>query len=413
MGAGAYHPHRMNAPGAKDARIGVLTLGLYVGTCYGGAERVAYDFVKGLDPERFAGHLCLVNAPPPDRLEVNEADMAALEELGVKVHRLECRSVLSNVAWGRLYTLLRRESIGILHSHMPRASVPGTIIGKIARTPVIVSHEHTWSFKGRPVRRFLDRNVVARGSDVVLAVSERDREQMIEVERMRADRIRVLPNGIPAPDETGARVRGELGVPDGVAAIGAVGRLYEQKGYDDLISAVGLLKRSTAQPFRCLIIGHGPEEERLQGMIDAQGLAEDVRLVGRRQDIADVIPALDIAVLPSKYEGSPLAILEYMAGGAPIVATAVGGVPELIEDGVHGLLVRPEDPAALAAGMQSLLEDPELAARLGAAAKERQRANFDLDVVVRRLEDLYLELYSSSRAAPLRAPAAADSPSNG
>jgi glycosyltransferase involved in cell wall biosynthesis len=118
-------------------------------------------------------------------------------------------------------------------------------------------------------------------------------------------------------------------------------------------------------------------------------------------------------VLPSKYEGSPLAILEYMAGGAPIVATAVGGVPELIEDGVHGLLVGPEDPAALAAGMQRLLEDRELAARLGAAAKERQRANFDLDVVVRRLEDLYLELYSSSRAAPLRAPAAADSPSNG
>jgi glycosyltransferase involved in cell wall biosynthesis len=403
----------MNAPGAKDSRIGVLTLGLYVGTCYGGAERVAYDFVERLDPERFARHLCVVHAPPPDRRAINEADMAALERLGVVVHRLECRSLRSNVAWGRLYTLLRRESIGVLHSHMPRASVPGTIIAKMARTPVIVSHEHTWSFEGRPVRRFLDRNVVARGSDVVLAVSERDRQQMIEVERMRADRIRVLPNGIPTPAESGAPVRAELGVPAEVGLIGAVGRLYAQKGYDDLISAIGLLKRSYTRPFRCLIFGHGPEEERLRGLIEEQGLGQEIELAGRRQDIADVIPALDIAVLPSKYEGSPLAILEYMAGGAPIVATAVGGVPELIESGVHGLLVRPEDPADLAAAMQRLLEDRELAARLGAAAKERQRANFDLDVVVRRLEDLYLELYGSSRGAPALAHTPAESPSNG
>ena len=117
--------------------------------------------------------------------------------------------------------------------------------------------------------------------------------------------------------------------------------------------------------------------------------------------------------MPSKYEGMPLAILEYMAGGAPIVATAVGGVPELIDDGGHGLLVRPEDPEDLAAALQKLLEDRELAARLGAAAKERQRANFDLDVVVRRLEDLYLELYSSSRGAPVLTPAPAESASNG
>jgi glycosyltransferase involved in cell wall biosynthesis len=413
VGAGAYHPHGMNAPVAKDSRIGVLTLGLYVGTCYGGAEQVAYDFVKRLDPERFARHLCVVHAPPPDRLAVNEADMAELEQLGVDVHRLECRSLLSNIAWARLYTLLRRESIGVLHSHMPRASVPGTIIATAARTPVIVSHEHTWSFKGHPVRRFLDRNVVARGSDVVLAVSERDRQQMIEVERMRADRIRVLPNGIPAPAQTGASVRAELGVPAGVGLIGAVGRLYPQKGYDDLISAIGVLKRSYARPFRCLIFGHGPEEDRLRALIEERDLGQELQLVGRREDIADVIQALDVAVLSSKYEGSPLAILEYMAGGAPIVATAVGGVPELIETGVHGLLVRPEDPEDLAAAMQKLLEDRELAARLGAAAKERQRANFDLDVVVRRLEELYLELYSSSRGAPVLAHAPAESASNG
>jgi glycosyltransferase involved in cell wall biosynthesis len=397
----------------NDARIGVLTLGLYVGTCYGGAERVAFEFAKRLDPERFRRYLCVVHAPPADRRAVNEADLHELEQLGVDVLRLECESFLSNVAWARLYKLLRRESIGVIHAHMPRASVPGTVIGRLARTPVIVSHEHTWSFQGMPVRRFLDRNVVARGSDVVLAVSERDRQQMIEVERIPPECIRVLPNGIPTPSVNGICVRSDLGVPPEVGLIGAVGRLYPQKGYDDLIRAIALLRESYGRPFRCLVFGHGPEEDRLRALIDELGVAAEVQLVGRREDIADVIRALDIAVLSSKYEGMPLAILEYMAGAAPIVATAVGGVPELIEDGVQGLLVKPEDPGELAAAMQRLLEDRDLAARLGRAAYERQRANYDLDVVVRQLEDLYVELYRGSRTGATRTHAAAGSPSKG
>jgi glycosyltransferase involved in cell wall biosynthesis len=91
--------------------------------------------------------------------------------------------------------------------------------------------------------------------------------------------------------------------------------------------------------------------------------------------------------------------MEYMAGAAPIVATAVGGVPELIQDGVHGLLVRPSDPSELAAAIRRLLEDRALASRLGRSARERQRANFDLDVVVRRLESVYLELYHATQLA--------------
>jgi glycosyltransferase involved in cell wall biosynthesis len=376
----------MRAKKPHDDRIGVLTLGLYVGTCYGGAERVAYEFAKRLDPARFRSYLCVVHSPPPDRRDIQAADLRELEGLGVGVLRLECDSLVSNVAWARLYKLLRRESIGVMHAHMPRASVPGTIIARLARTPVVVSHEHTWSFQGMPVRRFLDRNVVARGSDVMLAVSERDRQQMVAVERIPADRIRVLPNGIPMPSESGVSVRADLGVGADVGLIGSVGRLYPQKGYDELIRAVALMKQSYARPLRCVILGHGPEQGRLTALIDELGVAEQVQLLGRRGDIADVVRALDVAVLSSRYEGMPLAIIEYMAGGAPIVSTAVGGVPELIEDGVHGLLVRPDDPAELAAGIQRLLEDRALARRLGEAARQRQRANYDLDVVVRRLQ---------------------------
>jgi len=386
-------------PDREDARLRVLTLGRDVGTCFGGAERVAFELVKQLDPERFRRYLCITHARPPDRRAANEHELRELEACGVKVLRLECRGVLSNLAWARLYRLLVHERIDILHAHMPRASVPGTIVGRLARVPVIVNHEHGWSFQGKPMRRFLDRNVLARGGDVLLAVSGQDRSHMVEVERIPSGRIRILPNGIPSPPADGHDVRGELAPSAGVCLVGAVGRLYPEKGYDELIGAIAVLKRTYSGPIACVIAGHGPEEDRLNGLIVELGLTGQVRLIGRRRDVPDVIRSLDVAVLCSRNEGSPLAVLEYMAAGAPIVATAVGGVPELIEDGVHGLLVPPRDPDALAQGIRRLLEDRALALRLGGAARERQRANYDLDVVIQRLENLYLELYEASRRA--------------
>lgn len=380
-----------------DSRVRALTLTRDVGAGFGGAERLAFEYTMRLDPARFARYLCLSHAPDVQYSVATERDVARLEADGVKVLRLERRSPASNVAWMRLYSLLVRESIDIMHAHMPRASVPGTIIGRAARVPVIISHEHGWSFDGKPVRRFLDRNVVARGSDVLLAVSEWDRQNIAQVERIPIDRVRVLPNGIQPGRSEEHDLRAELGIPATHALIGAVGMLRPEKGYRDLIEAMALLKRDSLAA-RCVIAGDGPEETSLRSLITSLDLTDDVLLLGRRTDVPDVIRALDVAVLCSKHEGSPLAVIEYMAGAAPIVATAVGGIPELIEDGVHGLLVEPSDPAALAGAVGRLLADRPLASRLAQAARERQRAEFDLEVVVRRLESLYLELYERSRS---------------
>jgi glycosyltransferase involved in cell wall biosynthesis len=146
-----------------------------------------------------------------------------------------------------------------------------------------------------------------------------------------------------------------------------------------------------------VILGDGPQEQQLRDLSAEVGVLDALLLPGRRTDVPDVIRCLDVAVLCSRREGSPLAVLEYMAGGAPIVATDVGGVPELISDGQHGLLVPPDDPEGLAGGIERLLGDREFALRLGAAAKARQRAEYDLDVVVARLQRLYLELYEHGR----------------
>lgn len=388
----------MAPPEKRDPRLGVLTLALDAGSGYGGAEKLAYEFARRLDPERFASYLCTIRAAFPDRESATVRDRAELAAAGVRFVELnERRAFLATPgAWRGLYGLLRREAIDVVHAHMPRATVPGTILARLARVPVVISHEHGSALGNRRVRAFIDREIIARLSTVMLAVSEWDRANLIEHEGISADLIRVLPNGIaPLLDAVAGPA---FSLPADRPLVGAVGRLYPEKGYDVLIRAVALLRERGRRLF-CAVVGVGPEQAVLQRLIDELGAGEDVQLLGRRDDVGRIIRELDVAVLSSVREGSPLAMLEYMAAGAPIVATRVGGVPELIADGVHGLLVPAKDPPALAAGIERLLDDRILARRLGAAAQLRQRSEFDLGVVVTRLERLYVELYERSRRA--------------
>jgi glycosyltransferase involved in cell wall biosynthesis len=383
---------------ADGDRLRVLTIARDVGSGYGGAEKVAYEFVRRLDPTRFESFLCTTRAPHPTREESVARDRVELAAQGIKVLDLNRESHFELSPWRRVFALLRRESIDIVHAHMPRASVPAAILARLAGVPVVISHEHGSELEGKTARRLLDRYIVATLSTKMLAVSEWDRTNIIASEGIPPQRIDVLHNGIPSPPERGPDLRVELGLAPEVPLIGAVGRLFPEKGYEELIRAATLM-RERGRALRCVIVGDGREwhEDQLRSLIEELGVGAEVTMLGRRTDVADVIRSLDVAVLSSRREGSPLAMLEYMAGGAPIVATAVGGVPELIEDGEHGLLVPPGDPAALSAAIERLLDDRSLAARLGAAAKARQRAEYDLDVVVERLQQLYIELYERSR----------------
>jgi glycosyltransferase involved in cell wall biosynthesis len=143
-----------------------------------------------------------------------------------------------------------------------------------------------------------------------------------------------------------------------------------------------------------LIVGDGPERGRLEALVKQLGLEDTVLLTGARTDVPDVLAALNVAVLSSDYEGIPLSILEFMDAGKPIVATDVGGIPEVIEDGVHGVLVPPRDEAALVAAAADVLRDPEAAREMGARARERCRREFSLDRTVERLQQLYRQLHS-------------------
>jgi glycosyltransferase involved in cell wall biosynthesis len=390
----AHHPRLRVLHLARDAGYGGI----------GGAEILVLEFARRLDPQRFESFLCTTRRPEPDRAALAAREAAELERGGVRVLNLDRASSRSLVPWSRLWWLLVRERIDVVHAHMPRANVPGALLARGARVPVVVGHEHGSVRYADPMRRLLNRTVVGPLSDAVLAVSDWDRRRLVAEQGLPASRVRVFRNGIlPLPDDVDD-VRPELADP-GVPIVGALGRLDPVKGYDTLIEAVARLRASEVR-LRCVIAGVGPDEARLRGLIRERGVEGEVVLLGLRDDVPALLRAFDVAVMSSRSEGAPLAIIEYMAAGLPIIATRVGGIPELIEPEVHGILVAPDDPEALAAGVRRVLEHPDRAAELAAAARTRQQAEFDLDVVVGRLEDLYLSLYDSRRARRRRRRAA-------
>jgi glycosyltransferase involved in cell wall biosynthesis len=322
---------------------------------------------------------------------VQEAERR-LQGAGVRYFGLGRRTSTDFYRWLALRGLLRRERVDVPHTHMFGSNAWGTVIGRLARVPVIVAHEHTWSFEGRPLRRLVDREVIGRGSTAFIAVSRDDQRKMIEIEGVNPKKILHVPNGIAAPPPpSGADVRAELGIPAGARVIGTVSVLRPQKALDVFVRASARLLRERPDLY-VLLAGDGPLRGELTALVESLGVQDRLLMLGYRSDASDVIAALEVAVSSSAFEGSPLAVMEYMESARPIVATRVGGVPDLIEDGVNGLLVDPGDEAALAAAIERMLADPEAARRMGEAARDRRRREFTVDLMVRRFEALYERL---------------------
>jgi glycosyltransferase involved in cell wall biosynthesis len=380
------------APISLPERVHVVTLIDGLGSL-GGAERLALMIATRLDPERFDSTLCVSRSPPAGDHDPSVSQ--ALEELtaaGTRFLPLGRRSKLDVWVWGKLERFLRRERVQVLHAHKFGSNVWGTLMGRMARVPVVLAHEHTWSYEGQPLRRFLDREIVARGADRFIAVSREDRRRMIEVERIDPARTLFLPNGVPAsPPPGGHDVRAEFGIPAGAPVIGTVGVMRPQKAHHLLLRAAAQLLDRWPD-LQVLLAGDGLERQRLEELAHELHIQGAVRFLGNRTDVPDVLRALDVAVCCSDFEGSPLAVMEYMDAALPVVSTAVGGVPDLIEPGVHGLLVPVGESSAIADAVTELLQDHERARAMGLRGRERRRSEFDIDVLVRRLEDLYRQL---------------------
>jgi glycosyltransferase involved in cell wall biosynthesis len=186
----------------------------------------------------------------------------------------------------------------------------------------------------------------------------------------------------------------DVGLREGVPVIGTVCRLIEpDKGITVLLQAMAKLTGPPA-PLACqlLIVGEGPARSQLHDLGQRLGILSRVVFTGMRRDIADLLPLLDVFVMPSLSEGFGIAIVEAMAAGRPVVASAVGGIPEIVQHEETGLLVPPGDPVALAAALRDLLTRPDRARALGACGQQRARERFSIEVAVKRHEDLYEKL---------------------
>jgi len=190
--------------------------------------------------------------------------------------------------------------------------------------------------------------------------------------------------------------RASLGAANGELVIGSVGCLAARKDYGTLLEALATLERS-GRRFHAALVGDGPEREALEQRARELGVSARTTFLGERADVERLLPAMDVFVLSSREEGIPNALLEAMAAGRPSVATAVGGTPEVLEDGVTGWLVPPADPAALAAALEQTLADPDEARRRGEAARRATEEKMSIDAMVRRHEEFYRRAVDGER----------------
>lgn len=374
----------------------------------GGAELMARTIALGLDPARFE-RLVVVTRP-------GVWDAEHLLREGVRVVELARRHRGALWAWPGFVSLLRRERVDILHAHKHGSNVNAVVWGRLAGVPLIVAHEHTWSFEGQPLRRLLDRELVGRFADAVLAVSEEDRRRLVEVVGLDASKIWLTPIAAWSYELRGRQartrdVRSELGIAPETLVVGTVAKLRAQKALEVLLEASVLL-RAQVPELRVLIAGSGPEESRLAALAAELGLGETVTFLGGLSpgEVPDLLEQLDVAINCSDWEGTPGNVLEAMAAGVPVVATRVGGTPDLIEHGVHGLLVPPRDPVALAAAARELLSDPERRTRMGEQARRRHRESYSASTLVERMEEIYEALWADRRRGLGRRLGRADGP---
>lgn len=379
------------------ARVHVLAITDSLGT--GGAEQIVLSLNLALDPERFQRTVCVSRDPTyldPSGEYDTPGRLACLRDHGVALVMLRRQSSFNVLEWLRLIRFIRAHRVDVIHTHKFGSNFWGAVVGRLARVPVVIAHEHTWSFEGQPLRRFIDRRVIGRLADAVIAVSAADRRRMIEVVGIPADRVVFIPNGIqPLSVGDGPALRREAGVPPRAPALVAVANLRPQKALDVLLRAVSLVRRRFPDAY--LLLAGGGDRAPLEALAAELGISAAVVFLGMRFDVENVLAAGDIAVSSSDFEGSPLAAMEYLAAGLPVVATEVGGMPDLVRHGENGLLVPRRDPEALAGAISELLGDPARAREMGERGRELQRKEFSLDAMVQRVQDLYVELLNGGQ----------------
>jgi glycosyltransferase involved in cell wall biosynthesis len=342
-----------------------------------------------------------------------KADLQQLGQAGVTVFQVpslvrEINPVLDAWATVTLWRLLRRVRPEVVHTHTSKAGAVGRLAAWLAGIPVVIHTPHGHLFYGY-YGRFLStlvcfaERLLGRLTDRIVTLTDRGAQEHVQYTIASPQKFVTIPGGNSLAQFRSMRVnaidkRKELGLPPEGPIIGAVGRLVPIKGHTWLLRAV---PRVLAEfPQACVVlIGDGPLLGELKELAAELGISPHVVFLGTRHDMPGCLAALDLFVLPSLNEGMGRALVEAMAVGCPVVATRVGGIPDVVTDGMTGLLVPPRDDRALAEAILTLLRNRSRRAAYGAAARRHVDGRFDVETMVHNIERLYDEVWQEKHPA--------------
>lgn len=386
------------------SKVRILQL---VTTTIGGAGEHVLLLSKGLDKSQFEVTVAFSPGMPLDQ---------AFYDAGLRVIPIPMRRsggmVTSLKGFASLLALIRRERFDIVHTHTSVAGALGRVGAKLVGGPIVIhmvhayaAHDYVPSLKRwifLQIERFLDTI-----TDYYVAGSEAIRTKGIERRIMSPNRIRCIYYALDlvrfdayaSTDER--KLREELGILGDDAIIGVIGRLEQQKGIECFLDAAARITHKRAA-VRFLIVGDGPLRAFLEHKTRSLGLGKKVHFLGWRKDIPRVMKALDVLVVPSLWEAFGIVNLEAMAARKPVVATSVEGIPEVVENGVTGLLVPPCDARAISEAVSKILDDPELQRRMGESGRHRVETMFTAEAMVKEHQELYWQLLSERQCNNIR-----------
>lgn len=374
----------------------------------GGAQENTLLSVRGL--ERLGYRVELAAGPetgPEGQLPVPE---------DVRFHQVpglvrDIRPLQDVRALWSLYRLMRR-GYDVVHTHTSKAGVLGRLAARLAGIPVVVHtpHGHVYhGYGGRLKSRafvWVER-LLARWTDALVALTESEKVEHLREGVGRPDQWTVIPSGVQLHRfQAGTPLRRQdLGLAEGSFVVGCVARLAPVKGVDQAVRAVARL-HTAGYSVHLVVVGDGPQRAELEGLARRLGVQGCVHFLGLRRDVPHLLPLFDVLVLPSRNEGMGRAAVEAQAAGIPVVASRVGGIPDVVADGETGLLVAPEDPEALARALATLVADPVRRTRMGKAAREWVKEHLTAEAMVASLDRLYRERTEAKPARALGARAA-------
>lgn len=353
----------------------------------GGAERHVLGLLTGLSAYGYDSSLICLCAGP-------FCEKAA--ESGINSITIEMKGKLDITKIAPLREYMRRERIDIVHTHGVRANLVARKAAKALRLPVVTTFHsaiaHDYSSRAAAMMAGFITRVTNRYTDEFIAISDSIRSDAL---RMRIDPAKVVTiyNGIDfngTPQDARKTWRRSFGIDDQASVVGVVARLHEVKGHVYLLEAIK--KIITDFPgIRLVFVGEGPYREVIEAKIKQLGLGEYIIMTGFIENLSGIYQSFDVACLPSLMEGMGITLLEAMYEGTPVVASRVGGIPELIRDGVDGVLVEPANPTKLAEALKQVLGDAEMCKQIAASAKLRAE-QFSRPAMLRATANIYDKL---------------------